>query len=47
MNIYYLYFYKKKNGSFLDDLINKVPELISDMNSQNLNDYIKKGDGYL
>ena len=28
--------------NLLDKLINKVPELVSDMNSQSLNDYIKK-----
>jgi len=33
---------EKVDNNLLDDLINKVPELISDMNSQNLNDYIKK-----
>jgi len=30
------------DNNLLDNLINKVPELISDMNNQNLNEYIKK-----
>jgi methionyl-tRNA synthetase len=33
---------EKVDKNLLDNLINKVPELISDINSQNLNDYIKK-----
>ena len=33
---------KQEDSIFLNVLINKVPELISDMNDQNLNDYIKK-----
>ena len=33
---------KQEDSIFLNLLINKVPELISDMNDQNLNDYIKK-----
>jgi methionyl-tRNA synthetase len=33
---------ERVDNNLLDDLINKVPELISDINNQNLNDYIKK-----
>ena len=33
---------EKVDNNLLDDLINKVPELTSDINNQNLNDYIKK-----
>jgi len=33
---------EKDDANLLDNLINKVPELILDINNQNLNDYIKK-----
>ena len=33
---------EKVDKNLLENLINKVPELISDINSQNLNDYLKK-----
>ena len=33
---------KKEDVNLLDNLINKVPELVSDINNQNLNDYIRK-----
>ena len=33
---------EKVDNNLLDDLINKVPELTSDINNQDLNDYIKK-----
>ena len=33
---------EKVDKNLLENVINKVPELISDINSQNLNDYIKK-----
>ena len=33
---------EKEDNNLLENLINKVPELILDMNNQNLNDYIKK-----
>ena len=33
---------EKEDNILLNNLIEKVPELISDMNDQNLNDYIKK-----
>ncbi len=34
--------FEKVDDNLLDNLINKVPELVSDINNQNLNDYIKK-----
>ena len=33
---------EKDDNNLLDNLIDKVPELITDMDNQNLNDYIKK-----
>jgi methionyl-tRNA synthetase len=33
---------KKEDNILLDNLINKIPELITDMNNQELNNYIKK-----
>ena len=33
---------KKEDNVLLDNLINKIPELITDMNNQELNNYIKK-----
>jgi methionyl-tRNA synthetase len=38
--------FEKDDNILLDDLIDKVPDLISDMNSQNLNEYIKKIIGF-
>jgi methionyl-tRNA synthetase len=33
---------EEDDSKLLDNLINKIPELVSDMDNQNLNDYIKK-----
>ena len=37
---------EKVDSNLSGDLINKLPELVSDMNNQNLNDYIKKVVGF-
>ena len=34
--------FKKEDNDFLNNLVNKIPELVSDMNKQDLNNYIKK-----